>query len=556
MNRVNSIIQQFKSVKANRIKLHNYQLVDAHAKPKRIIAPVPTRWSSQLAAIKRLLQLRQWIDLCIDKQEPDTWDAFAALADILTPYQVATDILQSDSATMLDIYRQFRALHRNASSLTKAIEDAQQFPADDDARKSERIRHLPFIPFLDAASTAHRALFTHWYKHVNQNAVISCAVLSFCADDVDRQFDVDAPLAAKAWFIDFAAHYISYHHLNLPANDVSNITSLKETIGDLYMQFLRNLSPFATILDDAAKAKKKFRDSRTSNTRAHHFEFDARDIWENIRLTSGKYLAIAAIALLSLTASEASVERTFSAQSNTHSSRRNRLSDAAVEAEMQIKFNRRALLQCRSKSSTHGAFYELNDDINVDSDDDNYNEHHDMFIDQSVHTHDAGKRILGVEADDTDSENDEDYLPSHSDSSSHTSAQSISSRTLSLAPSQHSYSASIASDEEAAAVAVEVRKPSWEFVDVVDDSIQYETFIDANDIDIKTFVLTHQAKRDIESYIVLNHPKEVLREWIIGLLSYITARRSRALTARTKSIMSTSTSNSFPPSSSQSSAPI
>ena len=57
------------------------------------------------------------------------------------------------------------------------------------------------------------------------------------------------------------------------------------------------------------------------------------------RLYPGVQLADVAIALLSLTASEAAVERSFSAQSLVHAKRRNAMHNDSVEAEMMVKFN-------------------------------------------------------------------------------------------------------------------------------------------------------------------------------------------------------------------------
>ena len=57
---------------------------------------------------------------------------------------------------------------------------------------------------------------------------------------------------------------------------------------------------------------------------------------------SGELSAVAA-ALLSITASEAAVERSFSAQGAVHTKKRNRLLDHSVQNEMFVKFNRSAL---------------------------------------------------------------------------------------------------------------------------------------------------------------------------------------------------------------------
>ena len=61
-------------------------------------------------------------------------------------------------------------------------------------------------------------------------------------------------------------------------------------------------------------------------------------VWSSF-ISSHNELSKVAIAILSICPSEASVERSFSMQSDVHSLERNRLSIELVEAEMRIKFN-------------------------------------------------------------------------------------------------------------------------------------------------------------------------------------------------------------------------
>jgi hAT family C-terminal dimerisation region len=69
-----------------------------------------------------------------------------------------------------------------------------------------------------------------------------------------------------------------------------------------------------------------------------------RHTWNHTwNLASSAELTQLAIALLSITASEAAVERTFSRQGLVHSKLRNRLSDRSVQSQMFFSFNTRAL---------------------------------------------------------------------------------------------------------------------------------------------------------------------------------------------------------------------
>ena len=77
-------------------------------------------------------------------------------------------------------------------------------------------------------------------------------------------------------------------------------------------------------------------------------------------------------ALLGITASEASVERTFSAQDAVHTKKRNRLQHHTVEQEMFVRFNTRALdrQQQFRHSSTNELLIDHTADTTHDSDDD------------------------------------------------------------------------------------------------------------------------------------------------------------------------------------------
>jgi hypothetical protein len=64
-------------------------------------------------------------------------------------------------------------------------------------------------------------------------------------------------------------------------------------------------------------------------------------------------LSVIAKALISVAASEAAVERSFSSQGATHTKRRNRLNNSAVQAEMMIKFNTLALQSKPSPTASY-----------------------------------------------------------------------------------------------------------------------------------------------------------------------------------------------------------
>ena len=66
--------------------------------------------------------------------------------------------------------------------------------------------------------------------------------------------------------------------------------------------------------------------------------YNIKLIW-NMYMPTHYELATIAIAILSICPSEASVERSFSIQSDVHTLERNKLSEELVECEMNIKMN-------------------------------------------------------------------------------------------------------------------------------------------------------------------------------------------------------------------------
>lgn len=84
---------------------------------------------------------------------------------------------------------------------------------------------------------------------------------------------------------------------------------------------------------------------------ARQVAFNPRAVW-NLYLADSHapLISHAAVALLSVSASEAAVERTFSAQGLVHSDLRNRMSGDTVEAEMFIKFNQRTVQRVEERA--------------------------------------------------------------------------------------------------------------------------------------------------------------------------------------------------------------
>jgi Protein of unknown function (DUF 659)/hAT family C-terminal dimerisation region len=290
--------------KVNRLKLKSLQIANTNSS-LNLLKPCDTRWSSQLYAADRLYLLRTYVDMVI-QQTPQFWADLQQVIEFLKPFQEATDTMQKDSSNLYDTYNQFKILLNHISS----------------------IRHTS--PFHAAKDDLAILILDLWEKHINLNAVVCCAILSF-DESVYTNFQ-NKIYTAEQWFFDFAVKYAQAWNLS----STIDTDQLRRQVKSQWSDFNGRAagSNFCNITTDVAD----FREEHTSEGR----KFDARAVW-NLHLSHAPVVAHAAVALLSISGSEAAVERTFSAQGEVHSDRRNRMRDDIVEAEMFIRFNERTV---------------------------------------------------------------------------------------------------------------------------------------------------------------------------------------------------------------------
>ena len=334
------LLRQF-NAKAARLKLKNLQLA-ASKTAYELIMPCDTRWSSHLMAARRLLQLRSFVDM-VFLQPLRFWDTLAEIIRYLEPFQVATDVMQNDTSTLYDLYQQFNIVLRHV----------QDLPATS-----------CFYAVKDKIVDIIRG---HWQKHVNLDAVVISAQLSFDASVTSALPEhVDT---ARHWFLSFAAQYAWYYNLTTH----SSIEQIKMEAMDEWSNFLGRTpgSCFQHLSDEVAMLRAKHmaehcvtsrkRDSSGNEVVHNYTRWQPKAVWI-FYLQTAPVISHAAVALLSVAASEAAVERTFSAQGLVHSKRRNRLLDETVEREMFIKFNSRALDDDQS-TKQRGNYIELSEDM-------------------------------------------------------------------------------------------------------------------------------------------------------------------------------------------------
>jgi hypothetical protein len=305
------LLRQFRP-KEPRLKLKNLQV----ANPLRstaasgiplvygLLRPMETRWSSWLYSAQRLLMLRSYVDLVMS-QDASFWSSLDQLVAFLKPFQVATDVMQ-DSSTLFDSWRMFKRL----------------------------LGHVAGIPstslFYSAKEAIKTVIIDLWEKHINIDAIVICAQLSFDSS-VDDIFP-DRVQGARRWFLDFAAKYALYWHI--ADNDTDEVLVKRSALREWAAFLGRTPGTCFDRLDTDVEDLRK-------EHAAHPASFP-RAVW-HLYLGDAPIISHAAVAILSVCASEAAVERTFSAQGLVQSDLRNRLGKDSVEAEMFIKFNKRTV---------------------------------------------------------------------------------------------------------------------------------------------------------------------------------------------------------------------
>jgi hypothetical protein len=315
MSAVELLLRLFK-LKANRLKLKELQLT-AVGKHRCLIAPNDTRWSSWLMASHRLLELKSYVEM-VQPQQGNFWTNLGEVVRFLQPFQLATDVMQSDSSTVYDMYQQFKALLKHVDSIPNSS---------------------CFWPAKDAIST----LMTNdvLTEHADLDLVAACALLSF-DPNVSTIFPATRLKSAEKWFVEWAAQYALYWQL-------SSASTLEEARAQSFAEWTtwnaRVIGSTFEEMDDEVNKLRAYHIVNNRQTSPHgryHSSWNPRAAWAN-HITGAPILCNGAIALLSVAGSEAAVERSFSAQGTVHSKRRNRLLSEAIEAEVFIRFNSVAL---------------------------------------------------------------------------------------------------------------------------------------------------------------------------------------------------------------------
>jgi hypothetical protein len=321
-----SIVKQFKDHKSLRTNLKERQRIDNQY--HKLIKPNDTRWSSTLAAVNRLLKLRKYIELMDDVAQDDSfWSQLKSISQSLTPFQIATDIIQRDCSTLIDVHEQFRYLDNQCAR----IGDTHGRPT---------------------MTMVKELIQQRWLSHVNVDATVASAI--FAMRDLSSFTDHEVT-SGYVFIVEFGKQYLTYYG-HCPDSRTSDAAE-----GNLELQLtaFRNRTAQFRFSD----MERKISLMRTAL--ALHEVWHPKTIWENYSIHCFA-LSIVAIAILSVSASEAAVERTFSTQGEIHRLKRNRLLNVSIESEMYIRLNEIAL---KKRYAPSGSFIEMDEDY-LEADDD------------------------------------------------------------------------------------------------------------------------------------------------------------------------------------------
>jgi hypothetical protein len=203
--------------------------------------------------------------------------------------------------------------------------------------------HANSLKDRQPAIAAHiiACISNEWNSHINEHAVIATAILSG-APSLSTLYDSTKLIEAQEYILNWGTIFLRYYQYSSAADVSKELTSQ-------FVEFTGKSQRFQGF-QKRIESTKTFMQKLDSTV----IEFISPiSVWQSFR-EGAVELSIVAIAILSICASEAAVERSFSIQDRIHSKSRNRSKEDLVEAQVFVKFNTAAL-----ESGSHNKQFDL-----------------------------------------------------------------------------------------------------------------------------------------------------------------------------------------------------
>jgi hypothetical protein len=287
-------IDTIRDNKVNKIKLLKLQENENIKEPLKLIRPIEIRWISLIISIERFIKLRNFIEEIIEI-DLNYWDDLNCMYIYLEPFKKAINQIQKDNASLYSVWKNFQEIINYYNS-----------------------NQIPKI-FNEIVNDTINVFKNKWNDHINNNLI-----------EAIRLLNLEDKFKFEKQTIEFIINWGSTYLTTYKTIKNENIQEIKNILSLQMGEFISRQNDFSSI---NIKNTEYINMCKIQN-RQHNIKF----VW-TYYLPIYYELSKVAIALLSICPSEASVERSFSMQSDTHSPDRNRLSNEVIEAEMNIKIN-------------------------------------------------------------------------------------------------------------------------------------------------------------------------------------------------------------------------
>lgn len=319
------VLDAFKS-KEQRLKLKQYT-------PYKLVSANDTRWNSQLLAYERMAAVSDSMRLVAKlpsatvhmQMTDDQWAALTDLVHFLQPFRDATNVVQRDDATLMDVFRAFaQCLSANHTQYSTPELNSHTLQ-----KHCVSIVHERYFKLINNAAVRVALKLSFQWESAHRNWKSLINVGSINVDEENELYAVSARMASAISVVSGSDSAASSSSSQLAETTcrvtyaTSASTSVRTRIAMQLAQFKQMNAAFECCVGEEVGSKH-----------------GVINYWlSRVDSVETADLARAALALLSINPSEASVERTFSQQKLIQSKLRNRLSDELIEQQMMLRCN-------------------------------------------------------------------------------------------------------------------------------------------------------------------------------------------------------------------------